>query len=139
MPKRPARALASHDLAAVQRRLPTLNVPFTRLASLNGNGVFVGHFTGPTPWERHATGDELVQVLDGAVALSVLTPRGRVDLTLRAGSVLVVPRGRWHRQIARRSVTVLTVTPTPTDLSFAADPRIDAKPGTPSTTRSRRR
>jgi hypothetical protein len=42
---------------------------------------------------------------------------------VKAGSIFVVPRGVWHRQLSRPSVLLLTVTPKPTEVSFAEDPR----------------
>ena len=99
------------------------STPFTRLAAFNHGGLFVGRFRGLTPWERHRHGDELVHVLDGEVELTVMTARKSVRVTLRAGCMQVVPRGLWHRQHARAAVTLLSATPTPTDISFADDPR----------------
>ena len=99
------------------------STPFARLAAFNHGGVFVGRFTGRTPWERHRHGDDLVHVLDGEVELTVITARKRVRVTLRAGGMTVVPRGLWHRQHARTAVTLLSATPTPTDISPADDPR----------------
>ena len=124
--------MKAHDLRALRQTLarramkgtPTFaGTPFARLAPFNHGGVFVGRFRGQTPWERHPHGDELVHVLDGEVELTLLRPRGPRTVTLRAGGVFVVPRGRWHRQRARSAVTLLTATPTPTDHSFADDPR----------------
>ena len=103
------------------------STPFTRLASFNHGGLFLGRFRGRTPWERHRRGDELVHVLEGEVDLTLMMDRGPVQATLRPGGVFVVPRAVWHRQDARPEVTVLTATPTPTDVSFADDPRIDKK------------
>jgi quercetin dioxygenase-like cupin family protein len=105
------------------------STPFARLATFNHGGIFVGRFTGQAPWERHLHGDELVQVLDGEVDLTVMTTRQPVRVTLRAGGVFVVPRGLWHRQHARTEVTLLSATPTPTDISFADDPRSGKRRG----------
>jgi quercetin dioxygenase-like cupin family protein len=131
--------VAPHRLDLVLKRLPPLrpssrtrapagdpafaSTPFTKLAPFNHGGVFVGRFTGRTPWERHRGGDELVHVLAGEVDLTVLKPSGPVHVTLTAGSVFVVPRGRWHRQRTRGDVALLTATPTPTDISFDVEPR----------------
>jgi quercetin dioxygenase-like cupin family protein len=131
--------MESHDLAALLQGLSRTTLrrsggtmkgdatfastPFARLAAFNHGGLFVGRFTGRTPWERHRNGDELVQVLDGEVDLTVMTARGPIQTTLRAGAVVVVPRGLWHRQHARTEVILFSATPTPTDLSFADDPR----------------
>jgi quercetin dioxygenase-like cupin family protein len=104
-------------------KLPFASTPFSKLASFNHGGVFLGRFSGQTPWERHRHGDELVQVLGGEVDLTVMTARKRVHVTLRTGGIFVVPRGLWHRQLARTEVTLLSATPTPTDMSFADNPR----------------
>ncbi|PYM27845.1 MAG: hypothetical protein DMD78_01370 [Candidatus Rokuibacteriota bacterium] len=124
--------MEAHDLQASRRALSRrklkgtaafASTPFAKLASFNRGGVFVGRFTGHTPWERHRHGDELVQILEGQVDLTVLGTRRPVHVTLRAGGMFVVPRGRWHRQYARNTVTLLSATPTPTEVSFADDPR----------------
>jgi len=44
-------------------------------------------------------------------------------LAPKDGMLTVVPRGRWHKFHAPTGVTVLTMTPQPTDLSTAEDPR----------------
>jgi quercetin dioxygenase-like cupin family protein len=62
-------------------------------------------------------------VLDGEVEITVLTNSGPAHLTLRAGSVFVVPRGAWHRPLARGMVTLLSATPTPTEIAFGSDPQ----------------
>jgi mannose-6-phosphate isomerase-like protein (cupin superfamily) len=115
------------------------STPFTKLASFNHGGVFLGRFIGQTPWERHRQGDELVQVLDGEVDLTVMTARRPVHVTLRTGGIFVVPSGLWHRQHARTEVTLLSATPTPTDMSFADDPRANTPLKPPGGKRARPR
>jgi|SRR5262245_8340775 len=115
------------------------STPFTKLAAFNHGGVFLGRFTGEAPWERHRHGDELVQVLDGEVDLTVMTPRRPIHVTLRAGGIFVVPRGLWHRQHARTEVTLLSATPRPTDISFADDPRSNKRLERPGGKRARSR
>lgn len=110
---------------------------FEKLAPFNHGGVFVGRFTGQTPWERHRHGDELVQVLDGEVDITLLTRRKPVHMTLRAGGIFIVPRGLWHRQHARTEVTLLSATPTPTDMSFADNPRSNKRLERPGGKRGR--
>jgi len=84
-------------------------------------------FTGLTPWERHPGGDELLYAVDGVVELTVLTDDGPVQTSIGAGSVFVCPRGLWHRQLARESVTIVYGTATETtEISFADDPRAGA-------------
>ena len=85
--------------------------------------MFAGSFEGNSEWERHRQGDELVQVLDGETELTLLTDDGEQTMTLKAGMLIVVPRGCWHRFEAPNGVTLMTVTPLPTDHSTAEDPR----------------
>lgn len=97
---------------------------FARLAAFDNGAVFTGSFDGESQWERHRGGDELVQILAGETELTILTGDGeRETLLLKSGMLTVVPKGCWHRFIAPFGVTVLTVTPLPTDHSSAEDPR----------------
>lgn len=127
--------LATHDLAAALQGLPELvitadttgaeaDAAVRRLAAFGVCTLGVMRYAGLTPWERHPDGDELLHVLDGEVDVTVLADRGPTDVTLRAGSVFVCPRGLWHRQRPRPSVTMLFGTPSDTtQVSFADDPR----------------
>jgi mannose-6-phosphate isomerase-like protein (cupin superfamily) len=96
---------------------------FAVLAPFRDGSVFAGRFAGETPWERHRKGDELVQILDGAATLTIMTDEGPRSFELRAGMLIVVPQGHWHRFEAPGGVTVLSATPQPTDHTAAADPR----------------
>ena len=96
---------------------------FAMLAPYRDGGVFAGGFSGESPWERHSQGDELVHVLGGSATLTVMTDDGPRDFELRQGLVIVVPRGLWHRFESHDGVTLLTVTPHPTEHSVADDPR----------------
>jgi mannose-6-phosphate isomerase-like protein (cupin superfamily) len=90
---------------------------------LNQCMLGVVRFAGQPPWERHPDGDELLHVLDGELALCVLAPEGRVEITLDAGSVFVVPRGLWHRSQPRGVVSMLFATPTKHgEVSWSDDP-----------------
>ena len=88
---------------------------FAKLADYRDGGVFVGGFSGVSPWERHPQGDEFVQVLKGSARLVLRTEQGDELEELRAGSVIVVPRGMWHHFESPEGVTVLTITPQPTE------------------------
>ena len=83
---------------------------FWRLASFNKGMVWVGRYSGESPWERHPDGDEFLYIVDGEVEVVVLTDERPVETTVRVGSIFVVPRGCWHRQLARAAVTQLGVT-----------------------------
>lgn len=94
---------------------------FARLAEFGEGAIFVGGFSGESCWERHPQGDEIVQVIDGDVEVTILD--GTVEtIRLSAGMLAVVPRSRWHRLSAAKGVTLMTVTPLPTECS-TSDPR----------------
>jgi quercetin dioxygenase-like cupin family protein len=130
-----AAALVAHDLSAALRGLPELVITASTtgaeadaavrsITSLGVCNLGVMRYSGRTPWERHPDGDELLHVLDGAVDVTVLADDAPTDVTVRAGSVFVCPRGLWHRQLPRPSVTMLFGTPSATtEISFADDPR----------------
>jgi uncharacterized cupin superfamily protein len=96
---------------------------FAELAPFRDGGIFAGSFQGDSGWEIHPKGDEIVHILDGAVALTILTDEGKEVLELRAGMLVVVPQNCWHRFNAPDRVTVMTATPQPTQHTFADDPR----------------
>jgi mannose-6-phosphate isomerase-like protein (cupin superfamily) len=72
----------------------------------------VGCFTGQPPWECHNGGDELLLVLDGESELTVLERGARASRVIKAGALVVVPRGCWHNNSAPGGVTMLHMTPT---------------------------
>ena len=96
---------------------------FSRLAEYRNGAVFAGGFSGESPWERHNNGDELVHILDGSTLLTIMTADGPQAFEMRKGMVIVVPEGRWHKFYSADGVTVMTVTPQPTDHTTADDPR----------------
>ena len=96
---------------------------FPRLASFNDGAIYVGRFSGQTPWERHPDADELLYVLDGAVDITLLAEGGPARVSVAAGSAFVVPRGLWHRQLAQKGVTLLAAVPDNSEISEADDPR----------------
>ena len=98
---------------------------FATLVKTEDGGVFAGSFQGESAWERHSNGDELVQVIDGATRLTIMTKDGPQVLEMTAGMVTVVPQGCWHRFESASGVTVMTMTPQPTDHSTAKDPPQD--------------
>ena len=96
---------------------------FAVLAPFRDGSIFAGSFSGESPWERHRKGDELVQVLEGATMLTIMTESGPQSFKLAAGMIIVVPQGHWHRFHAAERVTVLSATPQPTEHTRAEDPR----------------
>lgn len=129
-------AIPAHDLPTVIAELPPLAITRDTTAQEADGAVrqltwlddkhLVGlmRFSGLTPWERHPDGDELLHALDGDIDVTVLTDDGPVVVHVPSGSVFVCPRGLWHRQLPRDTVTELFVTATKTSqVSFADDPR----------------
>jgi mannose-6-phosphate isomerase-like protein (cupin superfamily) len=92
-------------------------------ARFGSGALWVGRWQGRSPWELHPDCDELLHVLEGEVEVTLLADAGPTREILRAGSVMVIPRGVWHRQETRGEVVQYGVTPGPTDHSTAEDPR----------------
>lgn len=88
---------------------------FATIASTENGAVFTGSFEGQSAWERHPNGDELVQIIGGETQLTILYENAPVVLEMKAGMVTIVPRGCWHQFKAPLGVTVLTMTPQPTE------------------------
>ena len=132
---KPVRYVA-HDLNAILRDLPELEITddttkeqadaaVYQIGDMGERSLGVMRFAGPTPWERHMGGDELLYVLEGGVDLTTLTDDGPVERRIEAGSFFVCPEGLWHRQAARPSAAILYGTPAKTSQhSFAEDPRL---------------
>lgn len=128
--------LEAHDLRAALREVPHLNISaettgeeanasVRTVAKLDNLSLGVMSYTGLTPWERHPDGDELLYALEGEVEVTVLTDDGPVQETIRKGSAFVCRKGLWHRQLARKSVSMLYGTATETsEISTADDPRV---------------
>src|SRR5258708_12569972 len=117
-------------LKMLQGRTPTTTAAerqgaFAKLAEYRDGGIFTAKFAGRGPWERHQTGDELVQIVEGATTMHLITADGPQSLELSAGMVVIVPQGVWHHFDAPAGVTLLTAPPQPTaHLALPiADPR----------------
>ena len=95
---------------------------FARLAPYRDSAINAAKFSGEGPWERHANGDEIVQVVDGAVTFHIMTEDGPQSHALRAGMVAIVPPGASHCFEAPDGVGLMSTTPQPTQhLTFAID------------------
>jgi mannose-6-phosphate isomerase-like protein (cupin superfamily) len=88
---------------------------FGRVAPYRDGAIFTAKFAGKSAWERHPNGDEIVQVIDGATTLHLITPEGRESLTLSAGMMVVVPQNAWHQFESPGGVCVMTATPQPSE------------------------
>ncbi len=74
---------------------------FITLAPYRDGGIFSGSFWGESQWERHQKGDEIVQILDGATTLTIMTDDEPRFLEMTAGMLIVIPQGHWHPRASR--------------------------------------
>ena len=88
---------------------------FGRVAPYRDGAIFTAKFAGKSAWERHRQGDEIVQIVDGATTLHLITAQGRQSLQLSAGMMAIVPQNAWHQFEAPDGVCVMTATPQPTE------------------------
>ena len=107
-------------LTMLQHRTPTSTDAereraFGRVAPYRDGAIFTAKFAGTSAWERHPQGDEIVQIVDGATTLHLITAEGRQSVTLRAGMLTIVPQNIWHQFEAPDGVCVMTATPQPTE------------------------
>lgn len=120
-------------LTMLQRRTPSSSEAeregaSARVAAYRDGAIFTAKFAGISAWERHPQGDEIVQIVDGATTLHVMTAQGRESVALTAGMLAVVPQNMWHQFEAPNGVCVMTATPQPTEhvRVDVADPRTTA-------------
>jgi mannose-6-phosphate isomerase-like protein (cupin superfamily) len=91
---------------------------FARVAPYRNGAISVGYYSGNTEWERHPGGDEIVMCIDGHTTVVLLANSEQQRIDLKAGELVVVPQGRWHRFENSVRLKVLGVTPEPTDHSL---------------------
>ena len=77
---------------------------FGRLDPYRDGAIFTAKFAGTSAWERHPQGDEIVQIVDGATTLHLMTAKGRQSVTLSAGMMVIVPQSLAPVRGARRRV-----------------------------------
>ena len=107
-------------LTMLRNRTPTSSEAerkgaFAKLAPYRDGAIFTAKFAGTSAWERHPNGDEIVQIVDGATTLHLMTAEGRQSIALSAGMLAVVPQNTWHQFEAPDGVCVMTATPQPTE------------------------
>jgi mannose-6-phosphate isomerase-like protein (cupin superfamily) len=88
---------------------------FATLSPFRDGNLFSAKFSGDGAWERHPNGDELVQVIEGAATLHIIEGDEPRTYALKAGMLVIVPQGAWHRFAAPDGVTLMTATPKPTE------------------------
>ena len=97
---------------------------FERVADYRDGGIFTGGFSGTSQWERHPSGDEIVQILKGSVMLTLKSEDKIENVDLTAGMIAIVPQNTWHQFNAPNGVTLMTTTPQPTEHIEDAEPPI---------------
>jgi mannose-6-phosphate isomerase-like protein (cupin superfamily) len=95
-----------------------------RLMPYRDGSIFIAKFAGSGVWERHPSGDEIVQIIDGTTTLHVASDGHSEAFTLGAGALVVIPRGAWHRFESADGVSLMTATPQPSDFSNVDDPTL---------------
>jgi uncharacterized cupin superfamily protein len=88
---------------------------FAAVSPYRDGSIYVGHYSGSSEWERHASGDEIVLVLEGTTTVVLLGAGSEQHVQLAAAELVVVPKGMWHRFETSQSLKVVSVTPAPTD------------------------
>jgi|KBSMisStandDraft_5_1062788.scaffolds.fasta_scaffold1343364_1 mannose-6-phosphate isomerase-like protein (cupin superfamily) len=115
--------IASHDIRAIAGGLSPKGRGKT-LSTFNNCKLGVARFSSHPLWERHPASDELLQVFEGELDLTVLSPAGPIEMTLRPGSVFVVPKGLWHSPRPRGMVSLLFMSnDAGSEISNKKDPR----------------
>jgi mannose-6-phosphate isomerase-like protein (cupin superfamily) len=102
-----------------------------RLADYRDGLLLAIKSAGKDHWERHLAGDELIHILDGTKTLEIACDDGPPKFfELRAGMIVVIPQGAWHRSYSEGTTTISAV-PFPGENIEAEvdDPRtVESKP-----------
>lgn len=111
------------DLKQARKRAKS-NSRGKTLARIDGRTVGISRFDEHPRWEMHPHGDELLQVLEGKLDLTLLLGKRKVRRVLRPDDVAIVPKGIWHSPIPVGSVCLLHIADyRATEVSDAEDPR----------------
>ena len=92
---------------------------FALLSEYRDGGIFIGHYSGFSEWEKHPNGDEFVQVLEGRTTLILLDNNQEYSNSMTTGEMLIVPKDTWHRFESPDGVKIMTITPQPTEHSIS--------------------
>jgi mannose-6-phosphate isomerase-like protein (cupin superfamily) len=77
------------------------------IAEMNDYQFKLARLQGEFVWHTHADTDEAFIVLEGELRIELRDG----EVTLRAGEMYVVPKGREHKPVAAREVKLLLVEP----------------------------
>lgn len=82
---------------------------FLNLGSFDDGSVFLGKWSGQTPWELHPDGDEFLLVLEGNLLVTLLVEDYTQEILVDRGTTCIIPRAVWHRSRADSPVTLLAI------------------------------
>jgi mannose-6-phosphate isomerase-like protein (cupin superfamily) len=81
-----------------------------RLANCRDGLLLAIKSSGNDHWERHLAGDELIHILDGTKTLEIVCDDGPPkSFAVRAGMIVVIPQGAWHRSYSEGTTTMSAV------------------------------
>lgn len=81
-----------------------------RLADYRDGLLLAIKSSGKDHWERHLGGDELIHILDGTKTLEIVCDAGPPKFfEVRAGMIVVIPQGAWHRSYSEGTTTISAV------------------------------
>ena len=81
-----------------------------RLGSYRDGVLLLGKSAGGTGhWETHAE-DELLYILEGTRTLEIVEPDGPMSYAAGAGTIVIVPKGAWHRGRSTSAGMVMSLT-----------------------------
>ena len=100
---------------------------FARLMPYRDGAIFITKFAGTGHWERHPKGDEIVQIIDGATTIHVVSDGRSEAFNLSAGAFLIIPQGVWHRFEFGRWCELDDCNSQPSDFSSVDDPTLLAR------------
>ncbi|MGD1917578.1 MAG: cupin domain-containing protein [Pleurocapsa sp.] len=127
----------THNLEALIAHIPLLDLEnnptqvemessFMNLGSFDDGSVFLGKWSGQTPWELHPDGDEFLLILEGNLIVTLLQEDCSQEILVDKGTTCIIPREVWHRTQADSPVTLLAIIGSRHGaVSVAKDPRIN--------------
>jgi mannose-6-phosphate isomerase-like protein (cupin superfamily) len=81
-----------------------------RLADYRDGLLLAIKSSGKDHWERHLAGDELIHILHGTKTLEIVCDDGPPkSFDVRAGMIVVIPQGAWHRSYSEGTTTMSAV------------------------------
>lgn len=102
---------------APQGSATLLQPPFTKAVLGALDGGVLATFPIATPadahpesWEMHPAADEVLFMLNGALAIDYSDGTHAGTIVLRAGEGIVMPQGVWHRLVLREPGLLLALT-----------------------------